>query len=526
MSLLSEFLSGERSTYAPQSATIQGILADMYTTFASNVEKATSTEAQQNKDYENLMATLQQDAIDMKEQKSRKEGEKASAESDLADATANYDDTQEEMKANIKFFDETKEACSAKHKEWSVRSDLRDEELKGVKEALEMLTSDAARDLFATAIKPGVEAAASFLQIDEAHAQAVYGNAYKILKDQAAKAHSLRLAMLAVQVRSTKAGHFDKVIEAIDMMVNTLNEEGEADRAKRNQCKEEYQTNALNVQDLDWKIKNNQAKINKLQGLIEQRQQERQETIDQIDETKDYIKKITDERQEEHEAFLQAKKDDEAAIKLLNAAKDAFTAYYKKNKVDMGPIQGLRLMQKDPAFEVSADQAPEADFNSKGSSKVQSKGVVSLMDYIIQDLEDEVTNEKKNEAKSQADFESELASAEDLKKKLEDKQTSLEDTIAKRKDEKNDEEQDMKGNNENRDEELAYKAKITPDCDWIMQNFEKRAAARTSEMNGLTTAKEFLAGKSALLQVNGKKPAAAVPSKDKLANINFLGLRQ
>ena len=42
--------------YAPQSATIQGILRDMYMTFAGDLEDSTMTEATQNKDFENLIA--------------------------------------------------------------------------------------------------------------------------------------------------------------------------------------------------------------------------------------------------------------------------------------------------------------------------------------------------------------------------------------------------------------------------------------------------------------------------------------
>lgn len=41
--------------YAPQSATVQGILKDMYDTFATDLESQTSTEAGANRDYELLM---------------------------------------------------------------------------------------------------------------------------------------------------------------------------------------------------------------------------------------------------------------------------------------------------------------------------------------------------------------------------------------------------------------------------------------------------------------------------------------
>merc|ERR1719272_1900778 len=200
------------------------------------------------------------------------------------------------------------------------------------------------RALFATSIKPGVEKSASFLQIasnpsllqDSANAPAA--RAYNALAAQSKHSHSIRLAQLAAQVRTTKAGHFGAVIKAIDDMIKTLNEEGADDLAKKTQCLDEYQDITKTVKDLDWKIKNNLAKIAKLDGLIELRQSERADTIQKIKDTQKYMKEITAERKAENEAYLQAKKDDEDAKALLEKAKAAMSDYYKKNGIKMRPL--------------------------------------------------------------------------------------------------------------------------------------------------------------------------------------------
>merc|ERR1719253_1237718 len=177
-----------------------------------------------------------------------------------------------------------------------------------------------------------------------------------MLKSQATKSHSLRLASLAVRVRTTKFGHFDVVIKAIDEMIGTLNEEGANDRAKKDQCNDEYQKIALTVSDLEWKIKNNEAKIAKLDGQIDQRMKEKEETVDQINENTKVMEDMTADRKAEHDKFQDAKAADVAAVKLLNMAKDALTKYYHKNNITV-------LVQEDPVFKISADQAPEADFS-------------------------------------------------------------------------------------------------------------------------------------------------------------------
>merc|ERR1719162_2620033 len=512
MALVTEFTSSEAG-FAPQSATIQGMLGDMYLTFAANVESDTLEEANRNADYEKLTASLEDENNKAKDTRDRKETEKAEAESMLADTTKAYEDTEKQMNADIEFFGQTKDACLDKHKEWTVRSDLREAELKGIDKALEILTSDEARELFAKSIKPGV----GFLQIAstpgsllQESSQAPIAKAYNAVKALSKKSHSVRLAALAVHIRTSKAGHFDKVISDIDKMLKTLEEEGADDLAKKEQCQDENQQITRTVNKLDWKIKNNEAKITKLKALIELRTNEKEDTIQKIKETNQYIADITAERKAENEAYLQAKKDDEDAIALLEKAKAAMAKYYEKN--------GIASLVQEPEFSRSEDAAPDATLSGKDSNKNASKTILSLFAYIIEDLTDELSNAKKDEAQSQADFEEEKATADKLVDDLTAKKTTLTGIIAKRNEDKKEENTDMKENNIDRDDELKYQAKIKPDCDWIMKAFDGRADARAAEAAGLTTAKEFLAGRTALLQSAGKFDDAKFPS------IGFLGI--
>jgi len=503
MALLSEFVSSAEG-YAPQSATIQGMLGDMYLTFSANLESDTLEEADRNADYEKLSATLEETNNQLKDTRERKESEKAEAEAMLADTTKMYEETEKQREADIEFFGETKKACLEKHEEWTERVKMRDSELAGIDKALEILTSDESRALFAKSIQPGV----GFLQIEEA-SSAPATHAYNTVRNIVKKSHSFRLAALAVKIRAAKAGHFDKVISDINKMLDTLAKEGAADQDKKDQCLEEYQSIAKTTNDLDWKIKNNKAQIAKLEKLIEMRTQEKDDANKKIKETNKYIDDITADRKAEHEAYNQAKKDDNDAVTVLNKAKEAFTAFYKK--------QGIEMIQQEPAFERSEDDAPDASFTKKGSNQNASKNILQLMDYIIEDVTDELANSKKDEETAQADFEDEKAAAEKLVSDLKDKVVGLENTIAKRIQSKKEENVDKKENNGDRDAELKYEAKIKPDCDWILKAFDQRAEARAAEAAGLTTAKEFLAGRTSLMQ-------AEKFGDSKLKGINFLGL--
>merc|ERR1712194_335026 len=224
-----------------------------YDTFTSDLQSMDTQEAKQNRAFEDFTATKQEELIDLKEK--LKDAEKAKAEAELlvAEAMQAYDDTTEQVKADIEFFDT---------EEWKQRKTLREDEVAGVKKALEILSSDDARELFGKAInKPGVQ---SFLQLDDS-TTAPTRKAYSVLKKLATKTQSLRLARLAVSVHMAKAGHFDEVLTSIDTMIGDLQAEAKDDVKKRDQCKDEYQTIESKTKDLDWKIEVNDATIAKLE---------------------------------------------------------------------------------------------------------------------------------------------------------------------------------------------------------------------------------------------------------------------
>merc|ERR1712070_679890 len=132
-----------------------------------------------------------------------------------------------------------------------------------------ILTSDDAREMFAKAIKPGKET--MFLQMDS-ESSAPAQHAYAVLKRQATKTHSLRLAQVAASIRTTKSGHFDKVIKSIDEIIGNLKKEEADDIKKRDECKDKFLEIESTVRDLDWKIEN----------LIEEHREEKAKTIEEI----------------------------------------------------------------------------------------------------------------------------------------------------------------------------------------------------------------------------------------------------
>merc|ERR1719487_562145 len=200
-----------KESYSPASTTIMGVLKDMYDTFIINLEKETGLESDAQMHYEDLMSTKEKEFASLSAELKVRVAEHAEALVQVADASQELDDTTQQMKADIDFFEDTKAACTTKADAWAERVRARTEELAGIDKAIEILTSDDAKALFGKAIKPGTEK--TFLQITKGQGSQKQTKAYKLLKKFATQTHSKRIAMLAAAVRASSAGHFDAVIE-------------------------------------------------------------------------------------------------------------------------------------------------------------------------------------------------------------------------------------------------------------------------------------------------------------------------
>merc|ERR1719247_1523948 len=94
----------KKASYSPASATIQGILKDMYDTFSMNLEKSTETEATQAKNFEGVSSVAAKEMKSLSDTKAKKEGEKADAEKVQADTEQELDDTKAQLEASISLF--------------------------------------------------------------------------------------------------------------------------------------------------------------------------------------------------------------------------------------------------------------------------------------------------------------------------------------------------------------------------------------------------------------------------------------
>merc|ERR1719359_1683414 len=323
----------------------------MYDTFASDLEKANQEESTAQMGFEEVIA--------------KKTAKVKTLEGMVTDKSAQKAEKSTQLAEDEEFFETARKTCKEKSDSWDERGRLRTEELDGINKALEILTSDDARATFgaATGTRPvdtfgseGVDV--FFLQTEQEMNRSPPAKAYKALKEAISATKSLRLVRLAASVRTATKGHFDDVIAEIDTMLQTLKDEEAEDIKQRDWCIEERDTERNNRDDLLYDIK--------------QLEEEKDATEEAKEDLLDDMAQAKADREEENANFIAAKEDDEKAIALLQDATAAMSTYGDNN---------LALLQKrrQPVFEVSEDQAPDATFSSSDKHKGATDGIVSLL---------------------------------------------------------------------------------------------------------------------------------------------------
>merc|ERR1719238_2518735 len=129
-----------------------------------------------------------------------------------------------------------------------------------------------------------------------------------------------------------------------------------------------------------------------------------------------------------------------------------------------------------------------------------------MIDLLIKDLDAEMTESKTQEKDSQADYENLMkdsaAKRADDSKTLADKQgtlASLQGSLQANTEEK-------ASTNKELGATVQYIQSLHAECDWLLQYFDVRKDARTSEIDALDKAKAVLSGADfALVQTGAQK---------------------
>lgn len=521
---LTEFLEqGHSLDYAPASGEIVGILKQMKDTMEKDLAEVLAEEEAAKKEYDELMAAKQKEVDSLTkaiEEKTKRVGEVAV---DLVNLKEDLDDTTETVAEDKKFLADLEKTCELKVKEWDMRCKTRQEELLALSDTVKILNDDDALELFKKTLP-----SASFLQVMVTDKEA-RREALRAFSGFSKKGQGVDMQLILMALHGKKVD-FSKVITMIDDMVVLLGKEQEADDTKKAYCEEEFDK-------ADDKKKALERSISDLEKFIEEAKESVTTLTQEIKNLEDGIVKLdrdvvqaTEMRKEEHEEFTATLAANNAAMKLIDFAKNRMQKFYnpklykpppkrelteeERITLNMGgtlaptnPPGGIagtgvftQVHTDTTATKAAPPPPPEATFGGKKSE--ESGGVIAMMDMMIADIKKEIQEMEFDEKDAQEEYEIMVNEAAEKRaadtKSIEEKtavKAGLEDEIVKNGDQKAAEEAELMATKQ-------YIADLHADCDWLINNFQTRKDARANEIDALKKAKAVLSGADySLLQI-------------------------
>jgi len=467
--------------YAARSVKIQDTLAKLQTSFSDAKKDAEDKEKDAKDTYDKLKKSKDAQLKAALEAQTKGDVEGGARAVSKQDAQDEISALETQITDDKKYIGETETALEKKKKEFVERKGLRTGEIAAINEAISVIHSDDARDLFS-------RQAQSFLQVDNAAAVAVQ-RATATIHEVAHASGDLRLRALAARFALNSGAKFDKVLSAIDKMIKTLEDEGKDDEANKKDCEDEREKNTKEAAELSRTIDELSDDVTKLEGEIEEINKEVEEKEQSVADTKKEVKDAKKIREEENSEWKKNDADDTAAIGLLEKSAGVLKTFYKEN---------FSMLQKKSVAppDVEAGKAPPAppatwDGGYGGAQKEQT-GIVGILDVIRSDVEKDQTSAKKAEDDAQTEHDKFVKESEDSIKKLEEAINKLNEDKGKKEKEITSKESTSKNKKGSLDTVVKKMKEAAPGCDFLTVNFKVRADNRKLEIDGLTKAKGIL----------------------------------
>jgi hypothetical protein len=501
----------EGGDYAPASGQIVGILKGMKDDMEAELKESIADEEKAITGFGELKASKETEiemATEAIETKTGRSGEIAVSVVQTKDAV---EDTTEELADTEKFLVQLESECATKEKEFAERSKVRAEEVKAVSEAISILNDDDALDVFKKA-RPSalVQEELGFLQKSNSKASKAK-KAQAILAAAAQKANTPQLNLLLYTLNSQlkmsskgKARGLESVIKMIDDMVVILGKDQADDDKSKTFCEDELEKATDEQKAATEKKAQVEAQIGEATDAIDELADQiatLEADIKDLDKT---VAQATEQRKEEHADFLEMQQLNEAAMQLIEKAKNRLQKFYNptlykaapktENTMEEKIIEAGTFVQIKAHDEDNSDDALSQTLSGGYQKSEKSAGVIGLMDMMVREIETDMKDSEYEEKTSQADYGKLMSSSEETRaansKGIVTKAASkatLEGKLEASKEAHTAVSTDL-------DLIASTLGDLHMQCDFLLQNYGLRKEARANEIESLKNAKAILSG--------------------------------
>jgi len=487
---------------------IVGILKAMKDDMEAELKEAIADEEKAIAGFGDLKASKEKEiemATEAIETKMGRAGELAVSVVQSKDA---LEDANEEAADTTKFLATLEKDCATKEGEMAERTKLRTMEITAISEAIGILNDDDSLDVFKKALPSSFVQTVGFLQQADAKATRTR-KAQALLAGLAGKAKDVKLNLLLYtlgsKLKMKSTGGFDDVIKMIDDMVVLLGKQQKEDEKQKAYCEDEFEKAADEEAASKTKLSQTDAKLAELTDTIGTLMEEISALGSSIEALDKSVADATEQRKEEHAAYVAQMQMNEAAMGLVEKAKNRMQKFYNptlykappktENTMEEKIIIAGTFAQVHMHMRVAPPPAPEMPSGPLQKNS-KSAGVIGMMDTIISDLGSDMKDMEYEEKTAQKDYAELMADSQETRagdsKALTGKtatKAEVETELMTTKEIRGATATDLK-------QIATVISDLHAACDFIMENFDLRKEARTSEIEGLKNAKAVLSGAS------------------------------
>jgi len=440
------FLSGKTSDQTTGSGEIVGILKTMMEEMKEDKEKLEQAEDVSGKGFGELKQAKDQEvklATQAIEQKQKRVGELGVS---VAQRTGSVEDAEDEQADAEKMITTMDRDCATKKEDFAARQKTRTEEVAAISEAINVLNDDDALDVFKKSVPSAAlvqqDASSSkvrkfgFLQGRAMNQVMRLQKASEILATVGGFYKSSQLGLIAystkaslrAMVRSAAHGSqaqggavdFSQITKSIDEMIAVLNSESTDDEKHKEWCRGEFDKAGDETKGTQDQLSSLTAGMEEMSDEIAQWTEDIKTLDESIKTTDKEVAQATEQRKEEHEAYLTSVQLSQAAVALLKKAKNRLVKFYNpalyvppaKEELSaedrIAANLGGSLIQKHSARHHTSSVAPMegAPDTMEGSATPNKKsgGVLQLMDMMTHELEMDSQQVEHEEKTAQTDY--------------------------------------------------------------------------------------------------------------------------
>jgi len=485
--------AGARS-YNSRTGSIYGLLEEMKDEFSRDLESTQKAEQTAQASFDELKAAKLGEIAAATAQKKQKEQTLASTVAQAAKDKEDIEATTAALTADEQVLLTLDKNCKEEEDAFASRQKVRSEELVALSEAIAILTSDDARDLFGKTVTKTL----SFLQEDqhrtvgadkrtqaagraEAQTKAVETAMQKVL--QTARRHKdWSLATLAVRM---SLDPFTKVKEAMDKMLAELKAQQKEEYERNEFCKKEIDETEDNIKVKDIEKSDLDEKKLGLENNIAILEADVKELTKEIAELHVGLKQAGEDRKAENLVFQKEVSENRQSSVILQKAFTRLEMFYMGNS---------SFVQTHGSQEPGAKLAPPPPKPSDYKKSGGAGGVLQLLSQIMNDLkraEAALIVEEQNAQKGYEAFAKDTAAAVDAKTSAITEKTAL---LESAKGEVSATSESLLGVGQELESLDAALSNMHADCDFLLKYFTARQTARQEEMAAIVEAKAILSG--------------------------------